>query len=580
MDDGCAGSSSPKSKAEEVAMNHNHQSSAMDPSRNMIDDVELDDDVELPIDDFPQNAHDHDSDFAFETPVLNDKKGGRQRAKVWKLLSDDDNALKSIVTACKHCKYKVKHSHKNEYVKTHLQKCKQFREFLETMEEDQWPDWWPSKKQKVESNKKQSSMKDHLPPKLTDSEQKRFDENIAMFFIMTGTPFQRVEDPSFAKALKILRPDVKVPSRKRLSGPLLNSSFTSVQKKVDGVLDAATMCITTDGWSNIKNEPIVNYMAASPTVTLFLESVSTGTQGHSSQWIASDIHRIIETYPKTIFAGAVTDNTSANKLAWRILAERHPSMYFQGCTSHGLNLLVKDILGATKTMKAGEEEKTYPTGYPFEYLLEFVKDCKDIVKVIQNNYILKRQLLEKQQASIPKKPALAQPAPTRWGSIKACCESILLSEGLLLEMVSLCRKFTTGGDGNLLSSDQKKQRLRIQKIIKGDNFVKNLKLVLAILTPIDTLIVKYQSDKVPVSEVWHDFHELPKKFQELLQDNTINITEFEYLEKLCKSRFDFMRGKAHGLAYILDPRFIGQDIDPDMSDGMEMENGVDGNSGK
>jgi hypothetical protein len=32
----------------------------------------------------------------------------------------------------------------------------------------------------------------------------------------------------------------------------------------------------------------------------------------------------------------------------------------------------------------------------------------------------------------------------------------------------------------------------------------------AILAPIDALIVKYQSNKVPISEVMADFHNLPE----------------------------------------------------------------------
>ena len=66
----CSSSRNSKSKAEEVAMdhhNHQYQSSAMEPSRNMIDAVELEDNVGLPIDGFPQNKHDQDSDSAFKT---------------------------------------------------------------------------------------------------------------------------------------------------------------------------------------------------------------------------------------------------------------------------------------------------------------------------------------------------------------------------------------------------------------------------------------------------------------------------------------------------------------------------------
>jgi hypothetical protein len=67
----------------------------------------------------------------------------------------------------------------------------------------------------------------------------------------------------------------------------------------------------------------------------------------------------------TTFAGAVTDNTATNKNAWDLLQEMLPSRYFQGCTSHGLHLLVKDVFAATKSKKSGQAVATYPDQYPF-----------------------------------------------------------------------------------------------------------------------------------------------------------------------------------------------------------------------
>ena len=50
-------------------------------------------------------------------------------------------------------------------------------------------------------------------------------------------------------------------------------------------------CLTTDGWSNIKGEPVINYMAILPQKTLFLE----GEQSHTGRFIAYDIVRVMNT---------------------------------------------------------------------------------------------------------------------------------------------------------------------------------------------------------------------------------------------------------------------------------------------
>jgi hypothetical protein len=93
-----------------------------------------------------------------------------------------------------------------------------------------------------------------------------------------------------------------------------------------------------------------------------------------------------------------------------------------------------------------------------------------------------------------------------------------------------------------------------------DAFVNNLRKALAILALIDTLIVKYQSDKVPISEVMPDFHNLPEEFKRVMSNNIITHQEFEYLVILAQQRFQFMYGVAHGLSYLLDPRHIGDGL--------------------
>lgn len=100
-------------------------------------------------------------------------------------------------------------------------------------------------------------------------------------------------------------------------------------------------------------EPIVNYMVVSPSRSFFLESVSTKNQAHTAQWIAEDLSRVIDSIPPpTVVSGAVTDSTSTNKLAWKILEQKYPHKYFHGCVCHCLNLLVKDIFGdESKTAK-------------------------------------------------------------------------------------------------------------------------------------------------------------------------------------------------------------------------------------
>lgn len=127
--------------------------------------------------------------------------------------------------------------------------------------------------------------------------------------------------------------------------------------------------------------------------SLFVESANTEEQGHNSQFISDDLSRVIEIHESNgiQICGAVTDNTSTNKLAWKIVQQKHPTMFFQGCYCHALHLLVKIFFGATKS-KRGRPASDYPNGYPFEYILKFTQNCKDMVSFFSYHHHIKAML--------------------------------------------------------------------------------------------------------------------------------------------------------------------------------------------
>jgi hypothetical protein len=67
-----------------------------------------------------------------------------------------------------------------------------------------------------------------------------------------------------------------LPNRRQLATSLLDACHKDVKTKVAKGMISATSCQIGDGWSNVNNDAIINYMATSPEFALFLESVSTG----------------------------------------------------------------------------------------------------------------------------------------------------------------------------------------------------------------------------------------------------------------------------------------------------------------
>ena len=67
-----------------------------------------------------------------------------------------------------------------------------------------------------------------------------------MHCYITGTSFQSIEEENLMTALKVLRPDEVLPTKKKLSGPLLDTAYLNLKKKTDAYLENANFCLTSD----------------------------------------------------------------------------------------------------------------------------------------------------------------------------------------------------------------------------------------------------------------------------------------------------------------------------------------------
>ena len=112
-----------------------------------------------------------------------------------------------------------------------------------------------------------------------------------------------------------LHPDTTVPSQKELAGKYLIKCYSNVKIKVDAWLAQGNYnCLTSNQWSNISNEAVINFMLVSTNMLLFLKSKYTGEQGHSASFLAKGMSQVIKATTGNI-AGAIMDNTLANKSA-------------------------------------------------------------------------------------------------------------------------------------------------------------------------------------------------------------------------------------------------------------------------
>ena len=127
-----------------------------------------------------------------------------------------------------------------------------------------------------------------------------------------------------------------------------------------------------------------------------------------------------------------------------------------------MHLFVKDIFGATKTKQRGIREATYPDGYPFEILHDFMEDCKNVVKFFHNHHIMRAQLCDLKNFNGAL--ILQRAVPTRWDTIQAMAKTLLASERHIYALVS-------GRNFIQRTASQKAQWSEVRTTITDERFV-------------------------------------------------------------------------------------------------------------
>lgn len=135
----------------------------------------------------------------------------------------------------------------------------------------------------------------------------------------------------------------EVPSRHDLGNRLLDKEYEKVTKFVDDeIKNADFVSILTDGWSNIRNEGIVNYIVTMRTPIFYKSSEMKGNH-RTAIYISQELLKVIDEISTEKITALVIDNASNMKAAWLLVQTQYPHIFTIGCAAHGLNLLLNDI---------------------------------------------------------------------------------------------------------------------------------------------------------------------------------------------------------------------------------------------
>ncbi|CAG8609729.1 6546_t:CDS:2 [Dentiscutata erythropus] len=214
------------------------------------------------------------------------------------------------VAECIHCDQKL--SGQAQRLRSHLNSCQKYQNFLNLNQNE--PTISNSLPVTVIQKNPNLPVDPYLSRQLNPIEQKTIDKKIARAFYACGIPHVLIENNFFIAALKSLHPTYNPPSHWLLGNNLLSDEYKEIKDHVQKIYSKEKfISISTDGWSNQRNELIINYMSLTTHGPIFIKSTVTKTNSHIAEYIAEGIQNVILEFlevKETFVVSVVTDNAA------------------------------------------------------------------------------------------------------------------------------------------------------------------------------------------------------------------------------------------------------------------------------
>jgi len=196
----------------------------------------------------------------------------------------------------------------------------------------------PEIKNQYNENKEQESSDvddNNIEDSVKEKEEKEeIDIAIARAFYASGIPLATIENPFIIQALHKINPEYQPPSRKSLSTTLLEKEYKQVSADINKqIKNANYICLTSDGWTNIHQQSIINFMITTPQ-PIFWKAIETKENSHTGEYIAEQFDIVIKEIGVSKIAAIITDNASNMKKAHSILQKDYPNIIFLGNNFH------------------------------------------------------------------------------------------------------------------------------------------------------------------------------------------------------------------------------------------------------
>ena len=360
--------------------------------------------------------------------------------------------------------------------------------------------------------------------RLSEEARENFRQSLAAFFLESGVDLAHVEShdlryssaesihasthsPFSRTALRILRADFPMISRKEIEGSLLDKAAERALSE-RGMLKAKHVSFA------IHNSGSLARGAAFLTKIdreVFVDQMSA-QNSEDADAMRDELEQVIGRAPiGAECAGLTTDSDSAMQSLWALVKSSHPRMFCQGDAALALRRVVEEVVGRIK------------------WLRPLTAAAADLIGMVLRHHRALGLLTEKETTLDSK----------LWAQISEWLASSPLGSPLDAD----------GGDGHEV--DQRHRDSHYQHILKA----------VRVLQPFVAAITHLESHAAVISDVFHLFQSLPKTIDDL--ENSVSREEKSLIKECIQKQWSLLYSDAHGVSHLLDPRYLGDGMDED-----------------
>lgn len=173
--------------------------------------------------------------------------------------------------------------------------------------------------------------------------------DIGRFFFENAISFNAARSPSFfsmCRSIGSYGRGLKPPSMHELRTWILREELKTTKNVVDEIKKTwpqTGVSIMSDGWKDIRQRNLINFLVNNPSGTVFLKSVDASEYIKDAKLIFKLLDEVIEEVGEHLVVQVITDNASNYKAAGDLLMEKRKHLYWTPCAAHCIDLMLERI---------------------------------------------------------------------------------------------------------------------------------------------------------------------------------------------------------------------------------------------